>query len=91
MTLISCSSEVTKTDSKQAKVVTEFKKSQVDVHQLETVPSEKEFMSSSGKDDHLHNILQLGNKSITFLFNTTINGVAVEKELESGANWLTVP
>ena len=81
--------QVTKTDSKQAKV--DMKKSKDKVHQLETVPSETDVTGSSGEDDHLHNILQLGDKSAKFLFTATINGVDVEMELDSGADRSTVP
>ena len=80
---------VTKTHSKQAKV--DMKNSKDKVHQLETVPSETELTSSIGENDHLHNILQLGDKSANFLFTTTINGVDVEMQLDSGTDQSTIP
>ena len=55
---------------------------------METIDAE--VPSSGSKSDHLYAILQLGNKADKFLVSTKINGVDVEIELDSGADWSTV-
>ena len=54
-----------KAENKQPQ--TNVQQSKEDVHRLEV--SDGDLSSSSGDDEHLHNILQLGDKSCKFLMH----------------------
>ena len=55
------------------------------VHQLQ------EDDSSSSAEEHLHTIFQSGNTTRKFIVSVCINGVKLEMEVDSGAEWTTVP
>ena len=83
---------VTQADTKQSKVDPRSKKLN-EVHQLETTDTTAELSSSrsSEEEEHLHTILQLGDKSRKFQFTTNINGINIDMELDSVADRCTVP